>query len=129
MCDVRKWEADNFVAAAEHLVRMVAVVEADSIEHCLSAWVVWRRVEEEETAVGLLNIVSYLKSKLMHSKIDVPPILCIFGGAEQLSARDHPPKAFNAYRDSRETYRRSRCSIAMARKFLWRYGNANLICS
>jgi hypothetical protein len=48
---------------------MAAVVEADRIGHCLSAWVVGRRVAEEETVVGLLIIVSYLKSRLMKNKM------------------------------------------------------------
>jgi len=77
--EVRKLEVDIFVPAAEHipdvvldrlLVRMAAVVEveveveADSIEHCPSAWVLWGR-----TVTGLPTIVSYLKSKLIHSKL------------------------------------------------------------
>ena len=66
---MRKLEVNIFVAAAEHLlVRMTAVVEADSIEHCLCAWVVWRRAAEE-TVIGLPIIVSYLESKLIHCKL------------------------------------------------------------
>lgn len=83
--EVRKLEVDFFVAAAQHLrdhilhiipdyrpVRMAAVVEleveVDRIEHCRSAWVLWRRIVEQ-AVIALPIVVSCLKSKLIYSKL------------------------------------------------------------